>query len=203
METQYTKVASDQDIETAVKALKAKGFDAEVVNNKEGAKDLVISLIPKGSEVFTNTSLTLDETGISEVVNGPDYISARNKMMSLYADPTKKKEMKQIASTPGYALGSVHALTQDGKLMTASKTGSQFPGESYGADKVIFVVGAQKIVKDLAAGIKRIEEHAVPLEDKRALAAYGINTSFNKLLVINSDDPGRITVVIIKESIGF
>jgi hypothetical protein len=124
-------------------------------------------------------------------------------MMALYGDPTKKKEMKQITAAPDFALGSVHALTQDGKLMIASMTGSQFPGEAYGSDKVIFVVGAQKIVKDLAAGITRIEEHAVSLEDERAQAAYGINTAFNKLLVINSDAPGRITVVIIKESIGF
>jgi hypothetical protein len=87
--------------------------------------------------------------------------------------------------------------------MIASASGSQFPGEAFGSDKVIFVVGAQKLVKDLAAGLKRIEEHSVPLEDERAQAAYGAGTKFAKLLVINTDAPGRITVVIIKENIGF
>jgi len=203
MADEYTKIASDEVIDATVKALKDNSFDALVVENKEAAKEAVLKLIPKGTEVFTNTSVTLDETGISEVVNGSDYISARNKMMELYADPSKKKEMKQIASAPDYALGSVHALTQDGKLMIASASGSQFPGEAFGSDKVIFVVGAQKLVKDLAAGLKRVEEHSVPLEDKRAQAAYGAGTKFAKLLVLNADAPGRITVVIVKESIGF
>jgi len=203
MGTQYTKVASDEAVDTTVEALKRNGFAVEVFETKEEAKDAVLSLIPKGSEVFTNTSVTLDESGIGEVVNGADYVSARNKMMSLYGDPGKKKEMKQVAGTPDFSLGSVHALTQDGKLLIASASGSQFPGEAFGSDTVIFVVGAQKIVKDLPEGIKRIEEHAVPLENERALAAYGINTAFNKLLVINSEAPGRITVIIIKETIGF
>jgi hypothetical protein len=203
MEKQYAEVASDEAINSTVEALKSNGFAVEVFETKEEARDAVLSRIPKGSEVFTNTSATLDESGISEVVNGADYVSARNKMLALYGDPTKKKEMKQVASTPDFALGSVHALTQDGKLLIASASGSQFPGEAFGSGAVIFVVGAQKIVKDLPEGIKRIEEHAVPLEDERALVAYGSGTAFNKLLVINSEAPGRITVVIIKESIGF
>jgi hypothetical protein len=202
-ETQYTKLASDEIINTTVEALKSNGFTVDVFATKEEAKEAVLSIIPKGSEVFTNTSVTLDESGIGEIVNGADYASARNKMLALAADPGKKKEMKQAAGTPDFALGSVHALTQDGKLLIASASGSQFPGEAFGSDKVIFVVGAQKIVKGLPEGLKRIEEHAVPLEDERALAAYGMNTAFNKLLVINSDAPGRITVIIIKENIGF
>ena len=203
MDTEYTKIASDEQIEATVQALKANGFAVEVVVDKQAAKDLIIGMIPKGSDVFTNTSVTLDESGISEVLNGSDYVSARNNMMALYGDPSKKKEMKQIGGTPDFALGSVHALTQDGKLMIASATGSQIPGEAYGSDTVIFAVGAQKIVKDLSAGIRRIEDHVVALEDVRAQAAYGVNTAFNKLLVINSEAPGRIAVVIIKENIGY
>jgi hypothetical protein len=203
MSTKYDTVASNEVIKTTVQALKNNGFTVEVVGDKATAKDLVLSLIPKGSEVFTNTSLTLDETSIAEELNGENYVSARNEMLALYGNPEKKKQMKQIAGTPDFALGSVHAITEDGKLMIASATGSQLPGEAYGSDKVIFVVGAQKLVKDLTDGIKRIEEHAVPLEDVRAQAAYGINTAFHKLLVINGEVPGRITVVIVKENIGF
>jgi hypothetical protein len=148
--------------------------------------------------------VTLDTTGIAAAVNeGSDYVSARNKMMALYGDPEKKNEMKQVAGTPEFALGSAHAITQDGKILVASASGSQFPAEAYGSDNVIFVVGAQKLVKDLAKGVKRIEEHSVPLEQERAMAAYGINTAFAKLLVIMLDAPRRITVVIIKENIGF
>ena len=199
----YTTIASDELIGTTVKALKGNGFEVRVSQNTAEAKAAVLSLIPLGSEVFTNTSITLDQAGIAEDLNRPEYVSARKKMMALYGDPKNKKEMKQVAGTPEYAIGSAHAITMDGQIMVASATGSQIASEAYGADKVIFVVGAQKLVKDLAAGVKRIQEHSVPLEDERAQAAYGGHTAFNKLLVINGDMPGRITVVIVKENIGF
>ncbi len=205
MKSDYSTVATDEVINQTVEALEANGFKTLVVENKVDAKKCVLDLIPKGSDAFTNTSVTLDETGISEAINNSgDYISVRNKMMEMWGDPEKKKEMTKLASTPTYTLGSVHALSSDGKLMVASASGSQIPGESFGSEHVIFVVGAQKIVKDLADGISRIEKHVVPQEDKRALAAYGSNTSFSKLLVLNKEPiKDRTTVVILKESIGY
>ena len=94
MTNQYTEIASDEVINSTIVALKNNGFAVELVENKEAAKEAVIKLVPKGSEVFTNTSVTLEETGINEILNGRDYVSARNKMMALYTDPSKKKEMK-------------------------------------------------------------------------------------------------------------
>jgi hypothetical protein len=123
--------------------------------------------------------------------------------MALAGDAEKKKEMKQVSGTPDYLVSSAHALTSDGKIMVASATGSQIAPESYGANQVVLVVGAQKLVKDLNDGLKRIEEHVVPLEDVRALKVYGGHTSFNKLLVLNKEMPGRVTVFIVKEKLGF
>src|SRR6266404_3042892 len=177
----YTTIASDELIGTTVKALKGNGFEVRVSQNTAEAKAAVLSLIPLGSEVFTNTSITLDQAGIAEDLNRPEYVSARKKMMALYGDPKNKKEMKQVACTPEYAIGSANAITMDGQIMVASATGSQIASEAYGADKVICVVGAQKLVKDLAAGVKRIQVHSVPLEDERGQAAYGGHTAFNKL----------------------
>ena len=203
MSLDFTKVANDEAIGVTTEALKANGFAVHVLDTQEEVKDAVLNLIPKGSEVFTNTSVTLDQTGIAEILNGPDYVSARNKMMELYNVPDKKKEMKQFAGTPEFTIGSAHAITEDGKILIASASGSQFPSEAYGSENVIFVVGAQKLVKNFNEGVRRIEEHCVPLEQARAMAAYGIGTAFAKLLMINQDAPGRITVFILKKNIGF
>ena len=203
MSTVYDQLATEADLAATVEALAKNGFDVKVFETKEEAKEAVIAMVPKGSEVFTATSVTLDETGIAEVLNGDDYVSLRNQMTALWGQEDKKKEMKKIVAAPDYMLNSVHAITRDGKLMIASATGSQLPNDAYGADKVIFVVGAKKLVTDIADGIKRIEEHSVPLEDVRAQAAYGIHTNFRKLLVLNNEVPGRITVVIIKENLGY
>jgi hypothetical protein len=101
-------------------------------------------------------------------------------------------------------LGSVHALTETGIALIASATGSQLGPYGAGASKVIWVVGSQKIVPTLEEGLKRLEEYTFALEDARALKAYGVHSSINKLLVVNREStPGRITVVIVKENVGF
>ena len=69
---------------------------------------------------------------------------------------------------------------------------------------MILVVGSQKIVADVEEGLQRIEEYAFPLEDARALEAYGFHSGINKVLIINREIvPGRITVVLVDEVLGF
>ena len=201
--TTHTTLADPIEVVAATQELQANGFGVQVVETGEQAKQAVLDLIPLGSEVFTSTSVTLDQTGISEVLNGEDYVSLRNRLYGFMGDPSKKKEAKQTVAAADFVVASVHAVTADGKLLIASASGSQLPLAAYGADHAIFVVGAHKLVADLYAGLDRIESHVVPLEDERALAAYGVNTSFAKLLVINKDQPGRITVIIVNEPLGF
>jgi hypothetical protein len=101
-------------------------------------------------------------------------------------------------------LGSVHAVAETGSLLAASMSGSQLGPYASGAGRVILVVGTQKIVSDLEEGLRRIEEFAFPLEDARAQAAYGIHSAIGKVLIINREiTPGRITVVLVDEVLGF
>jgi acyl-CoA hydrolase len=152
---------------------------------------------------MTNTSVTLQETGIAAAIDdGGPYESARNRMMALdFA--TQLQEMKAIAGQPDFALGSVHALTRDGTLVIASASGSQLASYVWGAAKVIFVVGTQKLVPDAEAARERIYEHSLPLEDARAFAVYGQNSRVGKILEIHQETPGRIHVVLVRQSVGF
>jgi len=108
-----------------------------------------------------------------------------------------------MISGPDYAAGSVHAVTEDGQVLIASGTGSQVGPYASGAGKVVWVVGAQKIVKDLNEGFKRLEEYVVPLENEHMQTLYKVGASANKLLIVNKDRPGRTTMIIVKENIGF
>ena len=113
------------------------------------------------------------------------------------------QEMKAVAGEADFALGSVHAVTREGTLVIASASGSQLPSYAWGAASVIFVVGAQKLVPDLDAARERIYEHSLKLEDARALEAYGQHSRVGKILEIHQESPGRIHVVLIRQSIGF
>lgn len=152
---------------------------------------------------MTNTSATLTETGIADVINdGGPYDSARNRMFALdFA--TQAQQMKAIGGQPDYALGSVHAVTADGTLVIASASGSQLASYAWGAANVIFVVGAQKLVPTLEAARERIYQHSLVLEDARAIAAYGQHSQVGKIPEIHQEMPGRIHIVLIRQPVGF
>jgi LUD domain len=199
----FSALPDDGTLAKTAVALEEHGFSVEIVDDLEAARAAVLARIPEGSSVMTNTSVTLQETGIADAINGDGkYESARNTMLALdYA--TQYQEMKAIAGQPDYALGSVHAVTRDGALMIASASGAQLASYAWGAAHVIFVVGAQKLVPDAGAGRERIYEHSLPLEDARAYAAYGQNSRVGKVLEIHQEDPGRIHVVLVRRVVGF
>ena len=194
----FTVLPDDSTLVGTALALEEHGFGVEIVDDLEAARAAVLARIPDGSSVMTNTSVTLEETGIADTINGSgQYESHRNRMLALDFE-TQLQEMKAIAGQPDYALGSVHAITRDGILVIASASGSQLASYVWGAAKVIFVVGAQKLVPDLATARERIYQHSLKLEDVRAFETYGQNSHVGKLLEIHDDQPGRIHIVLVR-----
>jgi hypothetical protein len=89
-------------------------------------------------------------------------------------------------------------------VLITSNTGSQLGPYASGAGKVIWVVGAQKIVRDLNEGLRRIQEYNYPLEEEHMQQLYGVGTNINKVLIVNGElRPNRITMIIVKEKLGF
>jgi L-lactate utilization protein LutC len=201
---EFTRLATDEQIEVAVKALEANNIHAIVVENGEAAKELVLQLVPLGAEVYANISKTLEKIGITEEIDKSGrYDAVRPKVLALDRK-TQADEIRILRSRPAYIVGSVQAITEDGQILTASNGGSQVAPYAYGARKVILVVGAQKIVKDLNEGFRRIREYSYPLEDARLRATLGVPSAIGKILVIDREVvPGRITVIITKEELGF
>src|ERR1044072_1453012 len=162
---EFAQVANDEQIERTAKALEANGIHTLIANNGEEAKRLFFELIPEGSEVFLGASVTLEKLDIKdEVDKSGKYEALRPKIFAMNRE-TQGREIRKLGGAPDYAAGSVHAVTEDGHVLIASKTGSQLGPYASGAGKVIWVVGAQKIVKDFNEGLRRIQEYCYPLED--------------------------------------
>lgn len=201
----FSKVASKESIDNAIISLKKNGISAELVQTGSEAKDRLLELIPKGSSVMTMTSVTLDTIGFSELVeNSGEFNSIKAKLNTLNHE-TEGLRMQELGAAPEWAIGSVHAVTEDGKVVIASATGSQLPAYAYGSGNVIWVVGGQKIVKDIDTAMKRIEEYTLPLESERAHKVYGVpGSSINKVLIINNEiNAKRIKMIIVNEALGF
>ena len=66
------------------------------------------------------------------------------------------------------------------------------------------MVGAQKLVKDLDEGFRRIYEYDLPLETEHMRQLYNMGTNVSKVLVVNREiRPDRITMIIVKEELGY
>jgi acyl-CoA hydrolase len=199
----FSALPDDNTVAETVAGMEERGFGVEVVDDVHAARRAVLARMPEGSSVMTNPSVTLDATGIGPAIdNGGPYESARTKVFALDRT-TQLQEIKKLMIQPDFALGSVHAITRDGRLVIASASGSQLASYAWGAANVIFVVGAQKLVRDLDAAQERIYQHSLQLEDARALEAYGKNSRVGKVLEVHQEDPGRIYVVLVRATVGF
>jgi hypothetical protein len=201
---EFTTAVDAETLERTAAALRERGLEVQLVPDGAAARSTVTDLIPAAASVLTAASQTLQEIGLLEDINESGlYNSLRQKLAKLDFR-TQRDEMRRLGGIPDIVVGSVQAITEDGIVVCASATGSQLAPYAYGAGRVIWVVGAQKIVPDLPAAFRRIREHCYLLEDARARRAYGQPSSVSKALVVEAERlPGRTTVLLIPEVLGF
>lgn len=200
----YAHLAPDAQVDHAAKQLREHGFEVVVVADGAEAQREVLSRLPPGSEVLDETSRTLEETGILEALSERSDISLLKPKLRAMDRSKQGDEIRRRSQAPGVALGSVHAITEDGQVLVASATGGQLGPYAFGAARVIWVAGTQKIVPRLADGLDRLEHYALPLEDARARVAYGVGSALNRILIFRTEDqPGRTTLILVKQKLGF
>lgn len=200
----YARPPTAEQLDRTVENLRAHGFEVVLVANAAEARRAALAHIPPGSEVFDFTSQTLETTGIASALADVPGVSLLRPRLRAMDRTAQAREIRRLSQTPEVAIGSVHAVTEDGQLLVASATGSQLGPYAYGAGRVIWVVGWQKIVPTLEEGIRRIERHSLPLEDARARRVYGVGSSINRILIFRRENPpGRSTLILVRESLGF
>lgn len=200
---EWDKVADEETLAKAAKALRLKNIEVIIAENGNEAKEKLLSMIKEGSAIMEASSTTLKQIGAHEVINESGRFVPLNKEVSKENDSAKRAELRRSLPSPDYAVGSVHAVTEDGQMLIASASGSQLPSYAFTAKRVILAVGTQKIVKNVDLGIKRIYEHSLPLETARMMKAYGMPSTVNQILMIEKGIQGRMTVIFIKEKLGF
>ncbi len=201
--SEFTQLAPDEQIAKTVQALEAHSIRAVVFETGEEARSYVLDLIPSGAEVYNSPSRTLELIGLAEDIEHPTrFQSVRARLHSLDR-VTQRNEMRKLGASPDVLVGSVHAITEQGEIMIASAVGSQLGPAASGAGMVIWVVGTQKLVHT-EDGFRRIREHSLPLESERTQRVYGQLSAINKLLIVSGEAyPGRITIVLVKQQLGF
>lgn len=200
----FARLASDDQIKRTARALEESGIRVLIAEHGEEAEKMVFDHLPEGAEVFTASSQTLEQLGIPASLEQSEQYELVREQLKKMDKETQQREMEEMGATPQYILGSVHAVTEDGQVLVASNTGSQLAPYAASAANVIWVVGAQKIVRDMDEAVRRIEEYAYPREDERLREAKGVPSGINKVLWINKEvRPDRVTMIIVKEELGY
>ena len=201
---EFTQLASDEQIAKTVQALEAHGMRAVIFETGEEARSYILDLIPSGAEVYNSPSRTLELIGLAEEIEHPARFQSVRARLDSLDHVTQRNEMRKLGASPDVLMGSVHAITEQGEVLIASAVGSQLGPAASGAGAVIWVVGTQKLVHTLEDGFRRIREYCLPLESERTQQVYGQASAINKLLIVNGEAyPGRITIVLVKQQLGF
>src|SRR5579864_7941875 len=201
---EFSRLASDEKLQATASALAGNGIDAVAVDSGTAARETVRGLVPIGSEVFNNTSRTLEAIGVAEDIERSGLYQPLRPRLYRMDREMQGREMRQLSAAPDWVVGSVHAVTEQGSLLIASASGSQLGPIVSGAGHLILVIGGQKIVPDLNTGLRRLYEYCFPLEDLRARQAYGVPSAVNNVLIINNAvAAGRITAILVNAQLGF
>jgi LUD domain len=200
---EFGRPADGARLERTAAALVGRGFKAQVADSAEHARQLVLGAIPEGSEVHIALSETMRELGItSEIDESGRYVSIRSRLNALDRQ-TQERERRKLGAAPDYIVGSAHAVTDDGEIMVGSGSGSQLGAYAYAGGNVILVVGHQKLVRDVDEGLRRLREYSLPREYVRMQGAGFPGSLLAKTLIIHYEPSGRITVILVPETIGF
>ena len=199
---------SDDDrarVERTFQALPARGVEPVFVKDRDEALAAVLAQIPPGSAVAHGTSTTLLEIGFVDRMKRPDspyrYMNAE---WTKENDAAKRGQLRaKLSLEADWYLGSVQAICETGEVVGADATGSRQAFYVYGPPHVMWVAGINKLVPDLEAGLRRVREVALPLEDKRMKASGAPGSSIGKMVVYESERPGRIRLVLVGEKLGF
>ena len=209
------KWANERRIRDLMKVLEENKFNAVYAENVDEARRIVMDMIPEGSTIAVGGSVTLNETGILAEIQKPEY-----KFIDRY-HTNSFEEMLDKYREGYYAdvmVSSTNAITMTGELVNIDCTGNRTSQIVFGPKKVIIVAGVNKIVDTLEEGMKRAKKIA-PMNARR-ITHKTICATDDNIKCTNCHDharvcnvtsivtgchyfPGRITVVLVPEILGY
>lgn len=198
---------------TMIQNLAKRNMEGFFFESSEALLSELKSRLPKGCTVSWGGSETLKETGIMDLLTNGDYqtvdrTAAKNKeeQRQLYA--------KQVLSD--YYFMSTNAITLDGELINIDGNSNRVGCLVHGPEHVFLIVGMNKVVPDIASGIKRVQDIAAPpngvrLQKNTPCAVTGrCGNCFSPecmcsqiVITRRSGHTGRIQVFLVAEDLGY
>lgn len=155
----------DDRITRTIENLRKNRMEVHYVDAKAEVANTVKSLMPENATVAFGGSVTLQETGVIDMVHQSAF-----SVLDRYAPGLSRAEIEEIFRRSFAAdvyLTSTNAITEKGELYNVDGNANRVAAIAYGPQSVIVVAGVNKIVPDLAAAIYRVKTVAAPCNAKR------------------------------------
>lgn len=200
-------------MEACKKALEKNGMKAYLVEDAQAARELVNAMIKDHETVCDGGTMTLQETGILDMLNHRDLV------FHSHSDPTMTREQSDAEARKAFSadtfIASTNEVTLQGELVNIDGHGNRVSAMIFGPKQVIIVAGYNKIVEDEEAAKKRIREIAAPANSVRlhkqtpcsktgsCQDCYSKDRICSSYVKINYDKEDRIRVILIAEAYGY
>ena len=196
--------------EQIIKGLESRNMTGYYAKSKEEALKMALDLIPEGSRVAKGGSMSVVEIGLEDAVKNGNYEYCDRAAMK------DKREAELFAYSADVYLGSVNAITEDGVLVNIDGNSNRVSAYAYGPEKLVLIVGLNKVASDADAAMKRARNEAATINAQR----FGLSTPCSKtvrcmdckspdticcqfLITRYSRHKDRIHVILVNENLGF
>ncbi len=205
---------NEQRIKRTIESLNNNNMNGYLVNTKEELFSKIEQLVPESSVVSCGGSMSLFEYGVIDYLRNGKYTFLDRYKEGLTSEQITKIFKESFLADAYFA--SSNAVTEDGKLYNVDGNGNRVAAMLYGPDKVILLVGVNKIVKDIDEAIKRNREICAPANAKRlnkktpcAKVGYCMDCKSNEkvcrefTVIASQNRKDRIHVIFMNENIGY
>ncbi len=193
-----------------IEGLRSRNMEAEFAETKEEALKKALELIPEGACVSMGGSMSVHAIGLSEALKNGNYNFIDR---DAYED---KRQAMLLAYDADFFLSSCNAMTEDGVMVNIDGNANRVSAIAQGPKHVLFIVGMNKICKDVDHAMKRARNVASPINAQR----FGLKTPCTQtgscmncksadticcqfLITRYSRHAGRIHVILVNEDLGY
>ena len=158
------KWVNEKKIERTIKSLEKNNMKGYYAKNNEELINIIKDIAKEGEMVSVGGSMTLFETNVIDLLR-----SGRYNFLDRYEENLTPADMKALYRKTFYAdtyFSSVNAITEEGEIFNVDGNGNRVAAMLYGPDKVILVVGVNKIVKNIDEAVKRNKALSGPANAK-------------------------------------
>lgn len=141
-----------------IRALEKRNMKGYYCADSTAAVELAKTLTPAGSIVSFGGSMSLSESGIMDMLKNRTDLTLLDRSKAKTPEATKQIYRDSFSSDVYFM--SSNAITKDGELINIDGNGNRVAALIYGPDRVILVVGMNKVVSTVDDGIRRVHDIA-------------------------------------------